>query len=356
MAKKREYYNITNLLETKAQYMVMLGKRANGKSYQTKLTCLTDAYKNKNKFVYLRRYIADIKQKDVTSYFDDMPIKKITNKRWSSVIAMYGYIYFCNRDEDGKIKEKEEIGRYCALNEAVRYKSQVFKDYYNIIYEEFITDEMYLYNEPTILQHFVSTVLRLNEGRVFLIGNTLSRVCPYFNEWCLEGVLKQKQGTIEIYHFHVDDGTGNDSIVNIAVEQCANTVNENTMFFGQASKQILTGEWDVKDLPKLPKKQYEYEKIYELVVEYQSFKFVVELLVEPVDGGILLFVYPLTSKRNIYRIITEKFSDKPNITSRLDLSRKPEKMIYDCLKMNKICYSDNLTGTDFMKCKQRLML
>lgn len=353
---KRTYYDITKLLETEAEYMMLLGQRSNGKSYQVKYTCLKEAFESDRKFIYLRRYIADIKQKDVSSYFDDMPIKKITSNRWSSVVAMFGFIYFVNRDENGKIKEKKEIGRYCALNEAIRYKSQVFLNYYNIIYEEFITDELYLNNEPTILQHFVSTVLRLEKGRVFLVGNTLSRVCPYFNEWCLDGVLKQKQGTIEIYHFHVKDTEGEETIINIAVEQCANTNNENKMFFGQASKQILTGEWDVKDVPKLPKMLFEYEKIYEVMYEYQTFKFVIELLVEPVDGGRILYVYPLTTNRDIYRVITDKFSDKPNITNKLNRNKKPEALIIECIRYNKICYSDNLTGSDFSKCKERLLL
>lgn len=352
---KREYYDISSLLSTKAEYMMMLGKRANGKSYQVKTTVIKEAYEKGNKFVYLRRYIADLKQKAVTSYFDDMPIKKLTKGKWQGIEAMFGYIYFINRDEEGKIKEKEEIGRYCALNESIRYKSQVFKDYTYIVYEEFITDELYLNDEPRLLQQFVSTVFRLDKGTVFLVGNTLSRVCPYFNEWCLEGVLRQKQGTIEIYHFHVK-AEDKESIINVAVEQCANTNNENTMFFGTASKQILTGEWDVVDVPKLPRKEYEYEKAYEVLVVYQSFKFVMELLVEPKDGGLILYVYPSTKDRKILRTITDVFSDSPFVSSMLDLDKRPEMLMKKLIKLNKICYSDNLTGSDFNKVMQKLKL
>lgn len=98
-------------------------------------------------------------------------------------------------------------------------------DYDYILYEEFITDNSYLYDEPRQLQQFVSTVARSEKLTVILIGNTLSRVCPYFSEWCLEGVLKQKQGTIEIYHFHTEKG-----IVDIAVEYCANADTSENMF------------------------------------------------------------------------------------------------------------------------------
>ena len=228
------------------------------------------------------------------------------------------------------------------INESERYKSWSFIDYDFIVYEEFITDKAYLVDEPRQLQQFVSTVARDRRMTVLLIGNTLSRVCPYFNEWCLDGVLKQKQGTIEIYHHHVKDG-----IVDIAVEYCANSNTDNKMFFGQSAKQIITGEWDTVDVPKLPRKQYEYEKVYEVLLTYQKFQFVIELLIEPIHGGKLCHVYPFTGSREIYRKISDVFSDLPNVTSKLDISRKPEQMIADCFRLNKICYSDNMTGSDF---------
>lgn len=342
MSKGKKYYDITNLLKTKAPYMILLGQRSNGKSYQCKKTVLEDAYHNDRKFIYLRRFKADIKVKAVESYFTDMDINEITHGEYDRVIAWTGTLYFGLVNDEGVEVKGREIGRYCALNEAERYKSQVFTDFDHILYEEFITDSVYLPDEPTRLQQFVSTVARDRSMSVYLIGNTLSRVCPYFNEWCLEGVLKQKLGTIEIYHHHV-----NDTIIDIAVEYCANANYDNKMFFGQTAKQIISGEWDTRDVPKLPRRQEEYEKLYELLIEYQAFQFVLTLLCEPIDGGLIVFVYPFTGQRKIQRKITEQFSDDPFITARLDLSRRPELLINDCFIKGKVCYSDNLTGSDF---------
>lgn len=340
--KKINYYDISNMLKTQAQYMILLGQRANGKSYQAKKTVLEDAYENGTRFVYLRRWQADIKAKAVQNYFGDIPIKKITNGEYTGIVAWNNSIYFTTEDEKGETVKAKEIGYYCALNEYERYKSWVFKDISYILYEEFITDSIYLNDEPRLLQQFVSTVARNNRITVLLIGNTLSRVCPYFVEWCLDGVLKQKQGTIEIYHYHVDDG-----VIDIAVEYCANANAENTMFFGQTAKQIVTGEWDTKDVAKLPRKKEEYEKVYEVLVEYQKFKFVIELLIEPIKGGIICYVYPMTSNRKIMRVITDEFSDSPFVSSKLDITKRPEQLISKCISLGKICYSDNLTGADF---------
>lgn len=342
MAKTIKYYDITNVLKTNAQYIMLLGQRANGKSYQAKKTVLENAYKNGRKFVYLRRWKEDIKTKAIDAYFGDMPIKKITNGEYTGIKAWNGSIFFTSINEKGEIVKGMEIGKYCALNEYERYKSWAFVDYDYILYEEFITDSTYLNDEPRLLQQFVSTVARNNRMTVLLIGNTLSRVCPYFAEWCLDGVLKQKQGTIEIYHYHMGDTT-----VDIAVEYCANANADNKMFFGQSAKQIVTGEWDTTEVPKLPRKQDMYDKIYEVLVEYQKFRFVIELLVEPMEGGLLCFIYPFTGTRKIDRKLTTEFSDNPFISARLDTKRKPEFLISECFRTGKVCYSDNLTGSDF---------
>lgn len=345
--RKGKYYDITNLLSTNAHYMMLLGERANGKSYQVKKTVLEAAHSKHKWFVYLRRYQADIRTKAVSAYFEDMPISDITNGEYSGVMAFNGEIYFTYRDEDGDIKKGLRIGRYCDLNDIERYKSWAFPDFDYIVYEEFITDSTYLNDEPTLLQQFVSTVARHRKITVFLIGNTLSRVCPYFHEFCLENVLKMKIGTIEVYHHHFTDQEGDDSTIDIAVEYCANANFENKMFFGHTAKQIVSGEWETHEMPKLPKKQFEYENVYEVLVEYQSFKFVLSLLVEPQEGGLIVFIYPFTGQRKIERIIRQEISDNPLISGALDPQRVPEARIIQCAKYKKLAYSDNLTGADF---------
>lgn len=340
MAKK-QYYDISNILKTNASFMMLLGQRTNGKSFQVKKTVLEAAYHHDKLFVYLRRWERDIKQDYVTEYFSDMPIKEITNGVYEGVIAYQGYIYFYNLDDDNKIVKGKTIGRYLALNLNERYKSQVFKGYDYIVFEEFVTDRLYLENEPRTLMQITSTIFRDRKGIVFLVGNTLSRVSPYFHEWDLRHVLSQKIGTIEIYHYHVGDDT-----IDLAVEYCANSNKTNTMFFGQAAKQIISGEWDTEDLPHLPGDQQDYECVYKVLVKYQSFNFMMNLLIDD-EGSKIVFIYPHTGKTKVDRIIQDEFSINPLINNRLDPRHKPEAHMLDCFRFNKVCYSDNLTGTDF---------
>ena len=118
------------------------------------------------------------------------------------------------------------------------------------------------------------------------------------------------------------------------------------MFFGQAAKTILSGEWDVNEEPKLPKERIFYECVYELLVRYQTFAFVLQLLVDPENGARLLYVYPSTGKRKIPRVITDKFSDDPMITKHFK-PNAAEAYMRECFQTGKICFSDNLTASDF---------
>lgn len=344
--KERKYYNLDNLLNCKCYLMILYGMRSNGKSYAVKAYTLRRAYENSETFVYLRRWSEDIKTKDVAAYFDDMPVSDLTNGEWDSVTAYQGYFYFSTLGEDDKIKRSNKpIGRYCSLNQAERYKSQVFNAE-RIIYEEFLTDKIYLGSsikpEPDILQQFISTVARDRNIQVFLIGNTISRVCPYFTAWGLTGVMQQKPGTIDIYHLRGDNG-----VVDIAVENCEVVATESKMFFGNVSKQIISGEWEVRECAKLEKPQEFYELLYEVLIQSDDFKYVLALLNDQETGGTCIFVYPSTKDRKIRRVITNKFSPDPLVNNGLRADIKAEALMMRLFNEGKVCYSDNLTGTDF---------
>lgn len=343
MAQKKQYYDITNLLSTNAQYMILLGQRANGKSYQVKKTLIENAYAGNGKFVYIRRWDREVKASVAANYFDDCPIETITNGKYNRAYARQGNIYLINDNNENPLEDKMHVGYYISLNRAVNVKSNVFTDVKWAVFEEFITDDAYLYLEPEKLLQVISTYFRDNDGHVFLVGNTITRVCPYFSYFCLKGALTQQQGTIELYHHTCDDG----DVVDIAVENCAPVEKKNNMFFGSAAKQIVSGEWQTRDMPKLPRTQLEYDVIYEIEFEYQMFRFCLQLLVEPKEGGVLVFVYPMTKKRKIYRKIRDTFSDLPNVTNKLDSRIRPEAIMIDCFRLNKVCYATNLCGADF---------
>lgn len=349
MSKK--YYRLDNILKLNARWMMIYGMRANGKSYAVKERVLKQAYENGKKFVYLRRWSEDIKVNAVKAYFADMPVDKITKGEYRGVTAYQGSIYFCTYDEKGQpVRDGEPIGRYCSLNQAERYKSQAFPGVDTIIFEEFITDKIYLgspstgVTEPRILMQFVSTVARDADIEVFLIGNTITRTCPYFAEWgLLKGIMKQEPNSIDVYHLRGENG-----VVDIAVENCSVIKTKSKMFFGLASKQITSGEWDVNDVPKLLKPYDFYDMLYELRIVFAEFKYIMQLMYDGESGGTFVYIYPDTGvKRKIRRKITNIFNVDPFVTNGLRGDIKAEVLIAECFRKGKVCFSDNLTGTDF---------
>lgn len=344
---KQKYYSLKNILKENAEYNLLLGERSNGKSYAAKEYCVRRAYENGTCFGYLRRYNMDIKASKVETYFADCPVTSITNGEYSCISVYRGKIYLSNIDENGKTKRGQIIGHTFDLAGAEHYKSLSYQNdssITDIIFEEFVTSNGYLQNEPRELMQLVSTIARREKIQVWLIGNTVNRTCPYFYEWDLRNIPKQKQGTIEIYKQKTnqinDDGTP--LIIKIAVEFCENSGKNSKMFFGKAGESITTGVWETKDYPNISDVE-NYEIIYSFLLEYQGFNFSVNLCL---SDNLFVYVYP-NSHKKYERVISKKFSTSYLKSCKLNRNIKAEQKIIELMQLNKICYSDNLTASDF---------
>lgn len=337
-----KYYSLDNILSKNFDINILIGERSNGKSYAVKYECLKKAYKEHAcTFGIIRRYDSDIKTQLVESYFADAPVRDITNNEYSQIVVYRGGIYFANMDEDGAIKRGFQCGNVFALALDERYKSTEYPNMSDLIYEEFVTKGRYLTDEPMRFMNLISTIFRRRKGRVFMICNTISRVCPYYVDFQLTHIKNQKIGTIDSYEF--TDIAG--KVTRIGVEYCANTgAKTSGLFFGKFGRQIDGGAWECKEYPKLSGDLSEYNQIYKLSLVHMEFKFNILLLTK--DGTMLAYVYPATLKTND-RILTEEYSDSMMITPCLYRNRKPELYLNLMWTQNKFVYSDNLTGEDF---------
>lgn len=342
---KQKYYDGTSVVETDSEYNVLFGERSNGKSYFVKEYCLTEYLEKGLKFIYLRRLDTEIKPRDIEGYFSDTPVRILTKKKYTFITSYRKALYLANLDENGKVVRGPMIGCALSLNSQVHYKSQAYVDYGNLIFEEFATKKGYLPDEPGELLELVSTVFRRRRGRVWLIGNTVTRVCPYYTDWGLVNIPKQKQGTIDIYKFKTKqlDDNGIPITIQIAVNYCENSGSNSKMFFGKKEKSITGGSWECDEHPNIASID-SYTVAYEILLESYGFRFILQLCSDDDTGGMFVYVYPATTKRKIERIICDDFSANPYITSGF---LPTEKIFLDCIHSNKLCFSDNLTGEDF---------
>lgn len=349
--KKIKYFSVKDLKKVSegALYTILLSGRNTGKSYATKSYCLQEAFNSihngicDSQLAYLRRFDLDCKDSMCEPYFADMPVQEITKNAYSVISVYHHDIYFGNIDEKtNKVVRQVKIGRCFALSVAEHYKSQMFPKIMNMIYEEILSqNNNYLFDECTHMQHFVSSIFRDRENcKVFMIGNTLSRMCPYYKDFGLVGVESIKEG--ETRQYKVDE-----SVIN--VHRCKPVDYNASMFFGKARDSIVKGEYLTNTYPHLKKHIRKYIIQHQVVLEYDQFRYFLRLLTDPEDNTVFWYVEPLTTEyKEGTRIISNQWKSS-NYHSYNFRGVTPEEAAAFALLIrdNKVVFSDNLTGTEF---------
>lgn len=347
-----KYYTLDRIKKIDAQFKILLGGRNIGKSYATKHDVVRDCFENNKEFVYLRRWDEDVKTKNVEPYFADLNVKEITHGKYSAVYIYQSKIYLCNMDDKMKPTDKFLIGYAHALNQSERYKSQIFPRVYYVIYEEFITDRLYLPNECDKLQNYASTIFRERVGVVYMVGNTISKLCPYFNEWKLDKVERMKVHEIALFENSTDVMTddGLKTIeVRVAVEMCGAQSVLSKMAFGDSANMIVKNSWQSKSVARLSIEVYnQCDLLHTIFVRADNLTFRMELL--NFNGLIFWYVSPMTRKiehEEDTRIISESASMYPLHTNGFNPLTDTERTAFGLLKQNKIFYCSNSCGSDF---------
>lgn len=190
-----KFYSMEKILEQRAEYNIIYGGRAAGKSYAMAKELLRDYIDNGAEFVRLIRsysYSAGL-----NTYFQEV----IENEKLDVRVTYDHFNYYI----DG-----EPFGYVFPLTMEHTKKSAQFPRVRNVLLEEFVAPCAmdYADGDPDLeLEHFasaLSTIFRHRSGRVFLIGNNMETSNPYFEYFGINGVqlrkgaLKVFQGTTEV--------------------------------------------------------------------------------------------------------------------------------------------------------------
>lgn len=358
-----QYTDIKKIIDSNSlHYLICIGQRSNGKSYACKELALRNAVKGEQ-FCYLRRHKEDIQDYMILEYFADMlvpdkkgrnAIQRITKDKYNAIAVYRKAIYFAVADEEKTIRG-DVIGYAHALSGLEGLKSRQFPKVTLVLFEEFIATGLYLFEEPNKLQQYTSTIFRQRSGCVIMIGNTISRIVPYFSEWSLDNIPVQEQGSLDIYKFHTEaDGISTET--RIGVFLCGSIKHNSGMFFGQSAKMIVGGLWDRSEQPRPEKDVDSYEKIYTAVFKYsEKAVFLMTLLRDRSTDYVFWYVEPKTTEiQQNTRVICPSFNPSPLYTIDFVPIVEQERYIWELFRQNKIAYSDNLTGTEFQRCIAQL--
>jgi len=357
--KKSKYVQRDTLRKIKARYIILLGQRSNGKSFSVKEDVIRSALENGEEFAYIRRFKEDCKQYMVEEYFADIisdadgvnHLSEWSKGEYNTIVVRNQIIYFAKIDDEGKISIGKPFGRMFGLSWATHYKSLSFPKITMAVYEEFVTDGAYLPgNEVRVFMNLISTIFRERAGRVYLVGNTISRINPFFKEWGLKGINKQKENSIEYYSYKYKDENGHEKIDRIAVYLTHSTNTNSGMFFGNIAKSITSTVWESDEYPHLEGSIEDYDEVYKLVFEYDNNKFLLQFI-KSRSGDYVWFVSPKTTEiQKGTRVVSNQFRMDSYSTTMFRGLTEMEDKIFSLLKSDKIVYSDNLTATEFKQC------
>lgn len=343
MAKKI-HYNLDNIDKLGARFNLIYGERSNGKSYQLKHKKGVEKYlKTGRRFILMRRWKEEITTEKIEQYFQDVDVAKLTNGKYNCITLYRKCLYLSIYDnETGKTKRFDKIGYVVALSTEQNYAGASYLDVDDIIFEEFMSRSVYMANESNKLMNFYATVDRKRlTTRLWLVGNTISRVCPYINDWGLHSVISsQKQGTIKEIIIN-----GNEEKIKIAIEYCKST-GQSSGTIGTNAEMINTGAWETAPQPHLPKSIKEYKKLYTFGFQYQNFKFLCNLLQDRETKETVWFVFPFFKEFKHNQIV---FSDVVKVSKYwqrdiYNISIKNDKLknLFMSFKENKIFYATDL--------------
>lgn len=352
--KKKTHYNIDNLDAKGCMFNLAFGARSDGKSYQVKHKKMVKKYvQTGRRFILLRRWNEEIKSEKIEQYFSDVDVATITQGRYNCIVMYKKQLFFANYDfESTKTTRGEKIGYVMALNSEQHYAGASYLDVDDIIFEEFIARTPYIGGEPDKLVNLWSTVDRKRfTTRLWMVGNTISRVCPYINDWGLHKIISNmKQGDIETTKVPAgEDEDGNPLYVTLAIEHCKST--GSNLAIGKHKDMLNTGSWQSDPQPHLPKSLKCYVSRFSFIFMYQEFKFVCSYLQDKEDGLCVYFIKPYDGEIDDKTIV---FSDvvktSPYWQRNIYDTNFPNPVINDLFqnfRESNIFYATDLCGTDF---------
>lgn len=270
-----KYYSLDNILSKNADYNIIFGERSNGKTYAALKYGLERYIKTGEQMAYIRRWREDLRGKRAENLFANHVanglIEELTDGKFNEVFYLSNKWFLSYYDKD-KNKRYPDSAPFCfgfCLSEQEHEKSSSYPNVTTIVFDEFLTRRIYLPDEFMLYMNLLSTIIRQRDNvKVFMLGNTVNKFCPYFQEMGLKNVGVMEQGTIDIYRFGEHGAT-------VAVEYCDTIVkqkasNKYFCFDNQNLQMITGGKWELAVYPHLPCKYKPKDVLFVFYIKFND--------------------------------------------------------------------------------------
>lgn len=350
MGMKQRYYSLKKILEKNAHYNVIFGERSNGKTYSVLKYGIEKYNENGEQLAIVRRWQDDFTGKRGAVMFDALvsngEIERITGGKWTNVFYWASRWYLCRYQDNGnRITDEKPFAFGFSIGSMEHDKSTSYPDITTIMFDEFLTRTQYITDEFVLFMNVISTIARQRDNvKIFMLGNTVNKYCPYFHEMGLKHVKDMQPGSIDVYHY------GQSDLV-VAVEYCAPSGQgkKSDLYFAFDNPKlsmITGGTWEIAVYPHCPVKFVPKDIMFTYFIEFSGDLLQCEIVFK--DGLSFTFIHrkttPLKDTDNDL-IYTPEYSPRPNYRRKIT---KPvtdiEKRITYYYQVDKVFYQDNEIG------------
>ena len=350
-----KYYTLDKIREIDAHYYMIFGERSSGKTYAALVNALKEYVESGRQFAYLRRWDEDTKGKRAASLFDGISgngeVTRLTKGEYNSVYFYSGRFYFSKIDPDtlARVNSPEPIGYAFAISTMEHDKSSSYPNVGNIIFDEFLTRTTYLVDEFVLFSNTLSTIIRKRDDvKIYMLGNTVNKYCPYFKEMGLKNIKNMLPGEINVYEY-------GDSGLRVAVEYTDGTESSSPSdvyfaFNNPKLRMITDGAWELDIYPHCPMKYRPKDIKFTYFVEWDEELLQCEIIKK--DKCLFTFIHRKTTPlkdENKDLIFTQKYNPKKNWRRVIN---KPFDKVGDIIwrqyKTDCVYYQDNEVGDMMM--------
>lgn len=293
-----KYYSLNKINKKNATYNVIFGERSNGKTYATLKQVLENYFSDGSQFAYIRRWSVDVQPKRMNNLFnaiiEDGYLEKLSGGKFTAIFYRTGRFYLCTYNDKGKpiYNEEDIIGYAFSLSENEHNKANSYPRVTTIIFDEFLTNKIYLPDEFILFMNTVSTIVRQRTNvKIYMLGNTVNKFCPYFKEMGLTNILSMKQGSIDLY-------TYGDSKLKVAVEYADSKkkFKKNNFYFAFNNpklKMITGGAWELNIYPHAPVKWLPKNIIFTYFIDFNDNIYQCEIINK--DSNVFTYIHEKTT-------------------------------------------------------------
>lgn len=350
-----KYYRLDKILKYNAKYNVIFGERSNGKSFSVHEEFIKDYCMRGAQMALIRRWQDDFTGKRGASMFDGIVSQGIITKY--SKGKYNGMYYHASRWYLAKYEDNErvdvDITPFCygfAITAQEHDKSTSYPNVKNILFDEFLTRKGYVVDEFVLFCNTLSTIIRdRDDVRIFMLGNTVNKYCPYFAEMGLTRVSQMQQGEIDLYRY-------GDSGLTVAVEYASGTTHHGRRgkpsdvyfaFNNPKLKMITGGDWELAIYPHCPEKYRPCDIVYTYFIQFDNLTLQCEIVSG--DTGYFTFIHKKTTpiKNPDADLIFTPSAASPRKNIRRSIKTPEDKLgerILHFYKFNRVFYQSNDIG------------